>query len=122
VQDDGPHVVPELAGVQVPNPSHPIEHLVGSLFGQAVVGPAGPGAQVPRLPLLLQIWQVAHELVLQQTPSTQLPIAQSFADGVQVWPRGFPTQVPPLQMGFVEGQSPLVQHALARMQAPLHAL
>jgi hypothetical protein len=35
-------------------------------------------AQLPRLPVTLQAWQVPHEAVLQQTPSTQLlPVRQS---------------------------------------------
>jgi hypothetical protein len=49
-------------------------------------------------------------------------LAQSPAAGVQVWPVGLPTQVPLLQMGFVDGQSPLVQQLAAGMHAPLHAL
>jgi len=52
----------------------------------------------------------------------QLAVAQSPAAAVQVWPLGLPTHVPPLQMGFVDGQSPLVQQLPEGMQAPPHAL
>ena len=41
--------------------------------------PAAAGVQVPTEPARLQAWQVWVQALLQQTPSTQLPLAQSDA-------------------------------------------
>jgi hypothetical protein len=51
--------------------------------------PAGTLAQLPRLVATLHAWQRLHELVLQQTPSTQkLPVRQSVV-AVHGWPSRF---------------------------------
>ena len=41
--------------------------------------PAGVLAQAPTLPPRLQAWQVPLQALLQQTPSTQLPLWHSLA-------------------------------------------
>ena len=52
-------------------------------------------AQVPR-PFRLQAWQVPQEAVVQQTPSTQLPLPHSWA-AAQSAPLPFcATQLPPV--------------------------
>ena len=50
---------------------------------------AGTLAQLPALPVMLQAWQVLHELVLQQTPSTQLLLVKQSVLCVHGWPRRF---------------------------------
>jgi hypothetical protein len=65
-----PHTVDELAGAQLPWPSHvPATHVPVQLPSTV---PAPTGLQVP-CPLTLQRWQVPQPEDWQQTPSVQNP-------------------------------------------------
>jgi hypothetical protein len=58
--------------------------------------PVATGVHVPTLPVRLQASQAPLQAVLQQTPSTQLPLAHWLAE-VQEPEPSLGTQVPPLQ-------------------------
>jgi hypothetical protein len=58
--------------------------------------PAATEVQVPTVAVRLQAWQVASQPVLQQTPCSQNPEAQSVA-AVHVTPFTFLLQMVPLQ-------------------------
>jgi hypothetical protein len=75
--------------------------------------PAGTFAQVPRLALSAQDWQVAVQAVAQQTPCAQKPELHSPAVA-HVMPSGFFEQVPPLQT-FGDTQSVLPVHVVLQM-------
>src|SRR5262245_49427142 len=62
--------------VQTPMPSQKRESTSDTQVGGSS-RPFGTGAQVPRLATRLHCWQVPLQAVLQQTPSAQLPLAQS---------------------------------------------
>jgi hypothetical protein len=66
-------------------------------------------AQVPAWPVTLQALHEAHVAVLQQTPSTQLPLAHS-APAVHIWPSGL--RLP---------HRLFVEHRLGETQSPLPA-
>ena len=77
------HIVPRTKLRQAPAPSHvPSRPQVeGSDAGQTLAlrgaPPAGTNAQIPWDPALLQDLHVSVQALLQQTPSTQNPLAQS---------------------------------------------
>jgi len=73
------------------------------------------GVQVPTDPLTSQAWHWPAHARSQQTPSMQLPLAQS--PPTQACPLGRATHVPPLQTGLLPEQSELVQQLAAGMQA-----
>jgi hypothetical protein len=83
VQDPGWQVVPTTKLRQAPAPSHvPSKpQLEGSEAGQTAalrgVPPAGTNAQIPGAPAVLHDLHVSPQALLQQTPSTQNPLAQS---------------------------------------------
>jgi hypothetical protein len=83
LQDPGWQVVPRRKLRQAPAPSHvPSRPQVdGSEAGQtpALGGapPAGTNAQIPGAPAVLHDLHVSVHALLQQTPSTQNPLAQS---------------------------------------------
>jgi hypothetical protein len=82
-QVPGAQVVPATKLRQAPAPSHvPSRPQVdGSEAGQTLAlrgaPPAGTNAQVPGAPAVLHDLHVSVQAVLQQTPSTQNPLAQS---------------------------------------------
>jgi hypothetical protein len=95
VHDTGaPHVTVAPACWQAPltqTPVLPQGGLAAQLGGSAVL--SATFAQVP-LPLTLHDWQAGQLEVMQQTPSTQLSLAHSFA-ATQVAPFAFfETQLP----------------------------
>jgi hypothetical protein len=67
--------VDDGAGLHLPRPSQPAVQL-DALMAQLASAPAGEALHVPT-PFRLQRLHAAHEPVLQQTPSTQLPVAHS---------------------------------------------
>jgi hypothetical protein len=73
--------------------------------------------QVPRLLLLEQVWQVLLQAVLQQTPSTQKPLAQSPAPRHAVPFCSCGTQALPAQWKPVV-QSAFETHVVAHAVAP----
>jgi hypothetical protein len=82
-QDPRWHIVPRTKVRQAPAPSHvPSRPQVeGSEAGQTPAlrgaSPAGTNAQIPCDPAVLQDLHVSPQALLQQTPSTQNPLAQS---------------------------------------------
>jgi hypothetical protein len=83
LQAPGWQVVPTTKLRQAPAPSHVPSrpHVDGSEAGQTPalrgVPPAGTKAQIPGAPAVLQDLHVSVQALLQQTPSTQNPLAQS---------------------------------------------
>lgn len=83
MQDPGSQIVPRTKLRQAPAPSHvPSRPQVeGSEAGQTPAPrgapPAGTNAQDPGAPAVLQDLHVSVHALLQQTPSTQNPLAQS---------------------------------------------
>ena len=77
------HTVPSGWLRQAPLPSHrPSGPQVaagcdGHWLGSTGASPSGTGEQVPIRPGTLQAWQVPVQALLQQTPSTQLPLPHS---------------------------------------------
>ena len=67
--------------------------------------PGGTGWHEPALPATLQDWQEPQAVCVQQTPSTQEPLAHSVPDAQPV-PTGLGPQLPATQM-FGLMQSPL---------------
>jgi hypothetical protein len=64
----------------------------------AGAAPAALGAQVPDDPVTLHAWQSPHVELVQQTPSTQLPVAHALPFAPHDAPAGRTgTQLPPLQ-------------------------
>jgi hypothetical protein len=105
-----PHAVCADAGAQLPAPSQPAVQLAAD-GAQRVSTPTG--LHVP-CPLTLQRLQAEHEDVLQQTPSTQLPLPQSVPT-VQAVPLGVATQAPPMQIlavphGVLSATFPVTPH------------
>jgi hypothetical protein len=105
-QNPLPHSVPVVQGT--PLGLRPVWHVplasqyalapeqrVEALVSEA---PAGRFTQLPSWPATLQPWQVPMHALLQQYPSTQLPLPQSVV-AAQVWPFGFLFiwQAPPAQ-------------------------
>ena len=82
VQDAVPQVTLVPASWQAPAPLHAPVLPQGGLAAHAPWGSralSGTLAQLPRLPVTLQDWQVGQAEALQQTLSTQLaPVRQSF--------------------------------------------
>jgi hypothetical protein len=77
---------------QCPAPSQEPVLPQGGLVAQRPCGSrllAATLAQFPALPAMLQAWQVAHELELQQTPSTQLLLVKQSLVCVHDWPSRF---------------------------------
>jgi hypothetical protein len=76
-----PHEVPVPAFLHAPAPSHVPTNPQGGLGVQRPCGSAasaGTSLHVPSWPMTLHAWQVPHEAVAQQTPSThELPVRQS---------------------------------------------
>jgi hypothetical protein len=99
-------------------PSRP-QVLVG-WAAQRASGSTPPGAtllQVPTAPGMLQLWQVAVQALLQQTPWAQKLLRHS-SPRAQIWPRPFRPQEPPWQvLGMT--QSLLLAQVLAQA-VPLH--
>jgi len=88
-----PGSVPAATAEQAPAP------LQAWQLGHSFPGssPLGCGEQVPSLPETLQAWQVPVQVLLQQKPSTQSPLAHSMAP-LQASPLAFlSTQAEPLQ-------------------------
>ena len=83
MQTAGVHEPPAVQAVQLP-PLQTIEPPHELPFGLL--------AQAPRLPVMLQAWQVGHDELPQHTPSTQALFAHSLAVE-QFWPLGRPTHV-----------------------------
>ena len=87
-----PQLTPALACWQDPLPSQLPVLPHGSCGVQRACGSASPDVtfeHVPALPRTLQAWQVPHDEVPQQTPSTQKsPVRQSLVI-VHGWPRRF---------------------------------
>jgi hypothetical protein len=101
--------VPSAYRRQPPEPSQvpSVPQLLGPWSWQARAGSVVPaargsrvpertGVQVPRAPAEAQYWQRPAQAVLQQTPSTQLPLAH-WSPLVQVWPLPRGPQLPLLQ-------------------------
>jgi len=98
-------VVPSHLDWQAPVPGQVVREPTGRL-------PAAIGQQLPTWSVTLHAAQVSVQLVLQQTPSTHLPDAQSVPGAVQAAPLGS-EQVPrpfALQV-FGEPHDGVVQHA-----------
>jgi hypothetical protein len=97
VQDGATHITFAGAWVHAPAPLQVPVFPQVPLAAQRACGSASPLptlAQVPR-PFRLQAWQVPHDPVEQQTPSTQLLLPHSWA-AVQAAPFPFRvTQLPP---------------------------
>jgi hypothetical protein len=75
------HAAP-LASWQTPAPLHCVVHaFVGKVSGE----PAGRLVQVPTLPVTPHDWHVVVQALLQQKPSTQLPLAHWLLI-VHIWP------------------------------------
>ena len=74
-------VVPAACLRQAPAPSHmpSFPQVDAASASQSLRGsvPAAADEHVPTLPTAPQVWQVPVQAVLQQTPSTQKPLAQS---------------------------------------------
>jgi hypothetical protein len=62
--------------------------------------PSGTSLHVPSDPASAQVRQVPEQALLQQTPSTQLPVWHSSPDS-QVWPLSFLPHMPISQRKFV---------------------
>jgi hypothetical protein len=97
--------------------------------GFAVQRPCGSGllagtlAQLPGLAVVLQAWQVPHELELQQTPSTQLLLVKQSLVCAHGWPSRFllPQRlVTGSQMSGAKQSVSAEQAALQALLAPLH--
>jgi hypothetical protein len=93
--------------LHTPLPSHlpvlPQELLdVSSLQVSESVPSSGTLAQVP----VLHFWQVPHELLAQQVPSTQLPDVHC-PPAVQAAPLALRPQLPPLHVPVLQSPSPL---------------
>jgi len=75
------HTVPATCLRQAPAPSQKPSspHVDGALAEHSARGsvPASAALHVPRLFVAAQVWQLPVQAVLQQTPSTQKPLAQS---------------------------------------------
>jgi hypothetical protein len=98
-------LVPSHFAWQLPVPGHVVRVPMGRL-------PAATGQHTPTCPDTLQAAQVSVQSVLQQTPSTHLPDAQSEPGGEQEAPSGN-EQVPrPLALHvFGDAHDDVVQHA-----------
>jgi hypothetical protein len=122
-----PQLTPALACSQEPAPSQLPVLPQGGWGVQRVCGSASPDAtfaHVPALPTMLQAWQVPHDEVPQQTPSTQKsPVRQSIVTA-HGWPRRFLSPhrfVLGSQMLGARQSASTVQVALqAAFVAPLH--
>jgi hypothetical protein len=80
---------------QAPAPLHTPVLPQGGAAGQPACGSAVPEATLTHAPAPPQTWQVAQLATLQQTPSTQLPLAHSTA-AAQAAPGAFLNrQLPP---------------------------
>jgi hypothetical protein len=80
---------------------------------------AGTFAQFPALPAMLQAWQVAHAVALQQTPSTQLsPVRQSVVTA-QACPSRFLVPQRPVFGSQMSGDRQSLSVAQAALQAVL---
>ena len=79
--DAAPHVTVAAASWQAPAPLHAPVLPHGGLAAHPPRGsglPPGTFAQLPALEPMLQAWQRPHDMLLQQTPSTQkLPVRHS---------------------------------------------
>ena len=88
------HTVPSGWLRQAPLPSHSpsgpqvAEGCDGHWPGSTGASPSGTGEQVPIRPGTLQAWQVPRQALLQQTPSTHLPLPHSSWQP-QAWPLSF---------------------------------
>jgi hypothetical protein len=74
VHDAEPHVTVAAACRQAPAPLHAPVLPHGGLAEHPPRGsaaPSGTGAQLPGVAPTLHAWQRPHDMVLQQTPSTQ---------------------------------------------------
>jgi hypothetical protein len=110
----------------------PLQTLVPVQLGESC-WLSGMLAQVPTLPGRLQVWHVPLQLLLQQTPSTQLPLVHWLpcAQRIPLLRRHAPeplhTELPPHVPGSCWKESVLVQvptlpAMLHAWQVPLHAL
>jgi len=125
LHDCEPHDTVAAAIWQAPAPLHmPVSPQGGFGVQRPIVSglPVGTKVHLPALVPTLHAWQSEHELVPQQTPSTQkLPVRQSLV-AVQAWPRRF--LLPHLLVGgsqmLGDRQSLSVLHAARQAVVPLH--
>jgi len=108
---------------QLPFPSH----WFGDAQVPVSVWPLGTFEQVPTEPPTLHAWQVPVHVVLQQTPSTQLPLTQSELPPGQFCPLIF-LQAPipshallPLQLGLLSVRPLAMFEQVPSLPAMLHA-
>lgn len=73
--------------------------------------PAAIGEQVPAVPVSAQDRQLAVQVVAQQTPCAQMPLAQS-VPAMHAAPSGFLPQLPPVQTFPAEQSAFVLQVAL----------
>jgi hypothetical protein len=116
-----PQETPVPPSWHLPAPSQAPVLPQGGVVEQSPCGSrllAGTLAQLPALPAMLQAWQVAQAVALQQTPSTQLlPVRQSLVDAHDC-PSRF---LSPHRLVFGSQMSGNWQSASAE-QAALHAV
>jgi hypothetical protein len=79
--------------------------------------PAAAAEQVPTLPTAVHVWQVPVQAVLQQTPSTQLPLVQSAFAAQAVPFASWATQTPAEQK-YPATQSVLAVHEVTQAETP----
>jgi hypothetical protein len=117
-----PQETPVPPSWHLPAPSQAPVLPQGGLVAQRPCGSrllAGTSAQFPALPTMLQAWQVAQAVALQQTPSTQLlPVRQS-ADTEQDCPRRCLVPQRPVFGSQMSGDWQSVSTAQAALQAVL---
>ena len=80
--------------------------------------PAETGEQVPALPDELQTWQLPQGPVMQQTPSTQLPLSHS-VPAAHTWPSRLSPQTPELHTLPVAQSLLLAQTEMQALPAEL---
>jgi hypothetical protein len=115
-----PQETPVPPSWHFPAPSQEPVLPQGGLVAQRPCGSrllAGTFAQFPALPVMLQAWQVAQAVALQQTPSTQLlPVRQS-DDSVQDCPRRCLVPQRPTFVSQMSGDWQSLSAAQAALQA-----
>lgn len=94
-----PQASPLANCVQAPLPLQiPPTLPQGGLAGQRPCGSLRPPVTLAQMPLAVpHVWQVPHELVKQQIPSTQLPLVHWLVAVHEAPFPPFATQVPALQ-------------------------
>lgn len=91
-QDAVPHETEVAASAQAPAPLQAPVLPHGGLATQPPRGsvvPIGTGAQLPAPVPTLHAWHRPHDVVLQQTPSTQVLPVKHWSVAVHAWPSRF---------------------------------